>query len=157
MSAQIGATYTNTSATSQFYVKSTLRVGDENGDPLVPDAAGGSFLCSQPSCDQFLGGSVMPAWDGLFVRSVLVTFENPYETTIPGTYDADLYIPGGVRLLNFSDTTTIEIGTVPIPAAAWLFGSALLGLAGIGRRRSRNYSLTSTHKEVHCGQCNKPL
>jgi len=27
---------------------------------------------------------------------------------------------------------------VPVPAAVWLFGSALLGLTGIGRRRSRN-------------------
>jgi hypothetical protein len=24
---------------------------------------------------------------------------------------------------------------VPVPAAAWLFGSALVGLAGIGRKR----------------------
>lgn len=28
-----------------------------------------------------------------------------------------------------------EIGPVPIPAAAWLFGSALLGLIGLGKRR----------------------
>lgn len=28
------------------------------------------------------------------------------------------------------------VGVVPIPAAAWLFGSALLGLAGIRRRKS---------------------
>ena len=36
------------------------------------------------------------------------------------------------------DGSTLTIGTpsaVPVPAAAWLFGSALLGLAGIGRRR----------------------
>jgi hypothetical protein len=31
------------------------------------------------------------------------------------------------------DSVTVE--TVPIPAAAWLFGSALLGLAGIARRK----------------------
>lgn len=31
-----------------------------------------------------------------------------------------------------------KVGTVvPIPAAAWLFGSALLGMAGIGYRKSR--------------------
>jgi len=28
-----------------------------------------------------------------------------------------------------------EIETVPIPAAAWLFGSGLLGLVGIARRK----------------------
>ena len=32
----------------------------------------------------------------------------------------------------------MNVAPVPIPAAAWLFGSALLGLVGIGRRRSLN-------------------
>jgi hypothetical protein len=31
----------------------------------------------------------------------------------------------------------IHVSPVPIPAAAWLFGSALVGMAGIGYRRSR--------------------
>lgn len=29
----------------------------------------------------------------------------------------------------------IEVSPVPLPAAVWLFGSALIGLAGLGRRR----------------------
>ncbi len=33
-----------------------------------------------------------------------------------------------------------DISPVPIPAAAWLFGSALLGLAGIARRRNQRAS-----------------
>ncbi len=33
------------------------------------------------------------------------------------------------------DGTTIEFSAIPVPAAAWLFGSALLGLAGAARRR----------------------
>ena len=39
---------------------------------------------------------------------------------------------------NGTETTTSYSGTinaVPVPAAAWLFGSALVGVAGIGRRR----------------------
>jgi hypothetical protein len=28
-----------------------------------------------------------------------------------------------------------EISAVPVPAAFWLFGSALVGLAGFGKRR----------------------
>ena len=31
-----------------------------------------------------------------------------------------------------------NVGTVPAPAAVWLFGSALVGLVGIGRRRLAN-------------------
>ena len=32
-------------------------------------------------------------------------------------------------------TITPEVSEVPVPAAAWLFGSALLGLTGVSRRR----------------------
>jgi hypothetical protein len=35
----------------------------------------------------------------------------------------------------FSSVTTLELTAVPIPATAWLFGSALLGLAGIKRKK----------------------
>ena len=31
----------------------------------------------------------------------------------------------------------VSVGVVPIPAAAWLFGSALLGLVGYSRKRSK--------------------
>ncbi len=37
-------------------------------------------------------------------------------------------------VINF--TIGNEISEVPVPAAAWLFGSGLLGLAGIGRKRA---------------------
>ena len=36
-----------------------------------------------------------------------------------------------------ADAAVAAIGVVPIPAAVWLFGSALLGMVGIGARRSR--------------------
>lgn len=35
----------------------------------------------------------------------------------------------------FGPTTPPFFASVPVPAAAWLFGSAVLGLAGVGRRR----------------------
>ena len=31
--------------------------------------------------------------------------------------------------------SSTELNAVPVPAAAWLFGSAILGLAGVGRKR----------------------
>ena len=49
---------------------------------------------------------------------------------------------GGVFLLGNAagifiagDLTFTEVAEVPVPAAAWLFGSGLLGLAGVARRR----------------------
>jgi hypothetical protein len=42
----------------------------------------------------------------------------------------DFYLGDGALLVS-----TGEISAVPVPAAAWLFGSALVGLVGVGRRR----------------------
>jgi hypothetical protein len=33
-------------------------------------------------------------------------------------------------------TVTFDVGPVPIPAAAWLFGSAIIGLAGLAKRQN---------------------
>lgn len=49
----------------------------------------------------------------------------------------------GSRTLDFisptghSDYVSTAVATVPVPAAAWLFGSGLLGLSGIARRKRR--------------------
>ena len=36
-----------------------------------------------------------------------------------------------------ADSFTLNVGAVPVPAAVWLFGSGLLGLVGIARRKAR--------------------
>jgi hypothetical protein len=41
-------------------------------------------------------------------------------------------ITDGTRKLK---TTGVALTSVPVPAAAWLFGSGLLGLVGIARRK----------------------
>jgi len=33
------------------------------------------------------------------------------------------------------DMTSVTMSAVPVPAAVWLFGSGLVGLAGVARRR----------------------
>jgi len=36
-----------------------------------------------------------------------------------------------------ADAFTLNVGAVPVPAAVWLFGSGLLGLIGVARRKAR--------------------
>ena len=36
-----------------------------------------------------------------------------------------------------ADSFTLNVGAVPVPAAVWLFGSGLLGLIGVARRKAR--------------------
>ena len=67
----------------------------------------------------------------------------------PGSFTFD-YVPGdraigeySVSFYGFADASTssqlgqygIDISQVPVPAAAWLFGSGLIGLIGIARRK----------------------
>jgi hypothetical protein len=52
-----------------------------------------------------------------------------------GTGQVQSYVLGQINLSS-SGTLSLTQTPVPLPAAVWLFGSGLLGLAGIGRRRS---------------------
>ncbi len=45
----------------------------------------------------------------------------------------DALTPAGGAL--FWDDASLEVSAVPVPAAVWLFGSGLLGLVGVARRR----------------------
>ena len=47
----------------------------------------------------------------------------------PGSYVSTLTNGSNV------DTVTVNIGAVPVPAAVWLFGSGLLGLVGMAKRK----------------------
>lgn len=44
---------------------------------------------------------------------------------------------GAVTATLLSSLTNVQVTAVPVPAAAWLLGSALIGLAGLGRKRSQ--------------------
>jgi len=44
----------------------------------------------------------------------------------------------GFATAGFIEVHEVQINSVPIPAAAWLFGSGLVGLVGVARRRRKN-------------------
>jgi len=52
-----------------------------------------------------------------------------------GTFQQTIVTTNGPTSTNY--VFTAQAPEVPLPAAAWLFGSALLGLVGIGRRRAK--------------------
>ena len=43
--------------------------------------------------------------------------------------------PGSANIAGSGDCSLPRVSAVPVPAAAWLFGSGILGLAGFARRR----------------------
>ena len=88
------------------------------------------------------------AFDGVSSLGAIVF---PFATSTPETYD--LFALSGVsQMTSFSITVLLPestvglqvqslsfspapIGAVPVPAAIWLFGTALLGLVGFGKQR----------------------
>lgn len=43
--------------------------------------------------------------------------------------------PGTANIAGFGDCSVAPVNAVPLPAAAWLFGSGILGLVGFARRK----------------------
>ena len=61
----------------------------------------------------------------------VITLGGSLADTGLGLFDATF---SGIIGADFSDTVSIPV-VVPVPAAVWLFGSGLLGLIGVARRR----------------------
>ena len=78
-------------------------------------------------------------FDGTVGDLNILTFSPTFNAYIPitlsfdGTGTGGVFADAGALGTAFGEFTVV--GEVPVPAAAWLFGSALLGLAGIKRRK----------------------
>lgn len=67
-----------------------------------------------------------------FIFGILV----PKAGITPGTYSNVNVLSLGFDLSADADSEfVVNVSSVPVPAAAWLFGSALIGLVGLKRKR----------------------
>jgi len=102
--------------------------------------------------DAFLGGVLdVDLYDfggGLFAPSLGDTFDFLTAETIMGEFDLLSlmglgnglgwqldYLYDEIGTTDVARLTIVEVSAVPVPAAVWLFGSGLIGLAGIARRK----------------------
>jgi hypothetical protein len=78
-----------------------------------------------------------------FMAPSALSFTGPSASALlsAGTYYLSVFSGfGNVGVpynLNITSTDIVPTGNTPIPAAIWLFGSALMGMIGIGRRKSQ--------------------
>ncbi|MGD8931553.1 MAG: VPLPA-CTERM sorting domain-containing protein [Chromatiales bacterium] len=109
---------------------SWLYAPDDQADPSV------RFWVAKSSTDFRL------FWEVSTADATGVCATNPY---IIDCLDAALVVTSGtwstvdekgLSHITFYDTGA-PVSPVPLPAAAWLFGAALLGMAGIARRRTK--------------------
>lgn len=90
------------------------------------------FYSDLDALELAFGSDSLPVPDGVATAPDLTVFNllagTPYSFTVSG-------IPGGLFGGGLYEGS-VQVTAVPLPAAFWLFGSALLGLIGIGRRRA---------------------
>ena len=65
---------------------------------------------------------------------VITAPTGPFDANALGEYNFGIRV--SQALSSFEENLKIDVQVVPIPAAAWLFGSALLGLSVVKRRKS---------------------
>jgi len=82
-------------------------------------------------------GSPYVCTAGIVGTTAVYQTQNQVGTGAPSiAWDQILVIDTGfVGLADSSSSFVATASAVPVPAAAWLFGSALIGLAGVGRKR----------------------
>lgn len=82
--------------------------------------------CAAPTCT---------LQDTIHQNIDVITMTNELNQTYAATNYVDIRLAlGGERDWDF-DWVRFDVAPVPVPAAVWLFGSGLLGLVGIARRK----------------------
>jgi hypothetical protein len=117
------------------------------GNSTAPFSHSYSFLTDDPSTsssvymnellDEFITIS------SITLDGIAMTFDNAtqrwFGTSVPGASEHFIKLSGDTSLRAqqyqiYVDSTN-GIGEIPIPGAVWLFGSALFGLIGLGRKK----------------------
>lgn len=74
-----------------------------------------------------------PAWDGVNQLNLNIQ-NNLYATTY--NHGDIAWVEKKIAGVNFV-VTQVPVSSVPVPSAVWLFGSGLLGLVGLARRKQK--------------------
>lgn len=108
----------------------------------APDANGilsGTQVATTIACTESGTGLLFTTCGNQPVGSVVTTPVTIQALGNEFSYTTTSVTGEGGTAVTIVASTTITVGgpvsEVPVPAAAWLFGSALVGLAGIGRKR----------------------
>ncbi|MHB8624346.1 MAG: VPLPA-CTERM sorting domain-containing protein [Sulfuricaulis sp.] len=107
-----------------------------NGIAAIPMGNGAwqPLNCSSLGCSghTFTNGNAMFVWDGIYGNSYTLNYTGTVPLGDPSGF-------GGVKYFLHLTGNVMQASAspVPVPAAVWLFGSGLLGLVGVARRKKK--------------------
>ena len=126
-----------------LFTSGTIAISTDTGSGFSPYATVDASVTNIPFLGTTAGGHLGQPTAGLDLSTV--DFGLVKTVDLPGLWNGNIFDPsiaGGlssITLFNNPATMyfegTVTRAPVPIPAAAWLFGASLLGLAGAARRR----------------------
>jgi hypothetical protein len=103
-------------------------------EPVCKD---GATFFGNGICNNFSTFQEALDWEGLALNFVFSPDRSSFSGSLVGTNKSGSGIYASTATINWQVSGTAATPAVPVPAAAWLFGSGLLGLAGASRRRTK--------------------
>ena len=125
------------------YSFTTMSGWFQNGSPdavgLYDNATLIDSLSYEGILNPFTEGSIITDSDSnTKILSIGRIFSNMDNNDNVLDYELGCITPGTVNIAGSGDcSSTMSVNAVPVPAAAWLFGSGLIGIVGMARRKQQ--------------------
>jgi len=118
-----------------------LKIGESGGQVVFSDNNDGSWNAEFFDVGNASGGSITLSGDNSFSLGMdwgdgYYGDSNASLLSSPDTYLVVFDGLDGSGAKKSGNTLAVDLAPVPVPAAVWLFGSGLLGLVGIARRKT---------------------
>jgi hypothetical protein len=133
--SSLGTTTWNAGTNTLTFTKAA---SGTNGGASVGTNSGGTCVNGATSALSTVCGNATaatPSWEGLTFSFVFSADKSTFAGALTGTDKSGSGLTANTTTINWQVSGAVPAPTVPVPAAAWLFGSGLLGLAGTARRR----------------------
>lgn len=131
------STFGNLLATTQTPANGAINSGVVDDKKSGVGAAGQIWSPNVlPNPQNWYGNGLSNVTTGFGTANLYMLATNGLTTGTGGSNGTQAEVYQFASLTLQSNGDLIGVSQVPLPAAVWLFGSGLLGLAGIGRRRS---------------------
>lgn len=130
-----GTWVTDTHFTYTFFNTAVNGAGASVQSQTSSSCTNGQTSALGKVCTAFASAS--PGWEGLSLDFIFSADHSSFNGTLTGTDTSGSGLSRNTTSINWQIAGTGDAPVVPVPAAAWLFGSGLVGLAGASRRRNK--------------------